>query len=63
VDGLQKVMWWLLAEVDGLQKLMVTTGMVSLSRLGEFICKGKHSAGGRQVSVASCRWVTSKIGV
>jgi len=49
--------------VDGLQKVVVTTGMVSISRLGEFICKGKHSAGGRQVSVASCRWVTSKIGV
>jgi len=33
---------WLLAEVDGLQKMVVTTGLVSMSHLGEFICKGKH---------------------
>jgi len=33
---------WLLAEVDGLQKVTVTTGMVTMSQLGEFICKGKH---------------------
>ena len=33
---------WLLAEVDGLQKLTVTSGTVTASRLGEFICKGKH---------------------
>jgi len=33
---------WLLAEVDGLQKVTVTTGMVTLSQLGEFVCKGKH---------------------
>jgi len=33
---------WLLAEVDGLEKMVVTTGMVSWSRLGEFVCKGKH---------------------
>jgi len=33
---------WLLAEVDELQKVTVTSGMVSMSRLGEFICKGKH---------------------
>jgi len=33
---------WMLAEVDGLQKVIVTTGMVTISLLGDFVCKGKH---------------------
>jgi len=32
----------MLAEVDGLEKVTVTTGMVTMSLLGDFVCKGKH---------------------
>lgn len=33
---------WLLAEVDGLHKVTITTGRLTISSLGEFVCKGKH---------------------
>jgi hypothetical protein len=33
---------WLLAEVDGVRKVTITTGFLAISGLGEFVCKSKH---------------------